>query len=82
MLNFEWSSSSPLKKRYGGCIVFPVIVSGGLPNLVMLSKVRSPCFSTFERFFTFNIITFLNQQVKSFKIYNLKNKLAVLNFIS
>jgi hypothetical protein len=34
-----WASSgSSIEKSYDGCIVSPVIVAGGLPNLVKLSS--------------------------------------------
>ena len=32
--------NSPIEKSYDGCIVSPVIVAGGLPNLDMLSVYR------------------------------------------
>jgi|AntAceMinimDraft_1070359.scaffolds.fasta_scaffold268149_1 hypothetical protein len=36
---YLWSSSnSSIEKSYDGYIISPIIVAGGLPNLVMLSR--------------------------------------------
>ena len=45
------------------------------------SKVRSGCFPLYTVFYTFNIVTFLNQQVESLKRHHIKLELVINNFL-
>jgi hypothetical protein len=50
-------------------------------NLIPVSKGKVGVFFDFKHVFTFNIITFSNRQVESFKRHHKKLELMMLNFI-
>jgi hypothetical protein len=45
-------------------------------------KERPGCFPLFIVLYTFHLITFLNQQVESFKRHQAKHEVVILNFVT